>query len=39
MNVEHRTSNIEGLMRKDEETEIGALCSAGITHEPLREKP
>jgi len=27
MNIEHRTSNIECLMEKDEETEIGVECS------------
>jgi hypothetical protein len=27
MNIEHRTSNIECLMGKDEETEIGVECS------------
>jgi hypothetical protein len=28
LNVEHRTSNIECLMGKDEETVIGSPCSA-----------
>ena len=27
MNIEHRTSNIECRMRKDEETEIAVECS------------